>query len=106
MNLQELKEQWISLVVLHTHIDKYNVGDYGASIPCENVWVDSEALYLDYLHYLAKQGACFPADDQTLPSSRNAVNKSYNDYMLGQEDMVKSGFKRVISLKSMLEAEK
>ena len=28
-------------------------------------------------------------DDQSLPNVRNAVNKSYNDYMLGQEDMLK-----------------
>jgi hypothetical protein len=35
------------------------------------------------------------AKDQTKPSFRNAVNKSYNDYMLGQEDMVKAGFRRV-----------
>ena len=27
--------------------------------------------------------------DAELPSFRNAVNKSYNDYMLGQEDMLK-----------------
>ena len=35
------------------------------------------------------------ADDQSLPSVRNAVNKSYNDYMLGQEDMLKAGFVKV-----------
>ena len=28
--------------------------------------------------------------DQSLPSFRNAVNKSYNDYMLGQEDITKT----------------
>ncbi len=33
--------------------------------------------------------------DQTLPSFRNAVNKSYNDYMLGQEDMLKAGWRKV-----------
>lgn len=35
------------------------------------------------------------SEDQSLPSFRNAVNKSYNDYMLGQEDMRKANFKRV-----------
>ncbi|MCK5016436.1 MAG: hypothetical protein KAS32_05115 [Candidatus Peribacteraceae bacterium] len=36
------------------------------------------------------------AEDQSLPSARNAVNKSYNDYMLGQEDMLKANFKRIV----------
>lgn len=35
------------------------------------------------------------AEDQSLPSVRNAVNKSYNDYMLGQEDMLKAGWQKV-----------
>ena len=33
-------------------------------------------------------------ENQQLPSFRNAVNKSYNDYMLGQEDMLKAGWKK------------
>ena len=33
-----------------------------------------------------------------LPSTRNAVNKSYNDYMLGQEDMQKAGWVKVEKL--------
>ena len=36
------------------------------------------------------------ADDQSLPKVRKAVNESYNDYMLGQEDMLKAGFVKVI----------
>ena len=41
---------------------------------------------------LNNDGILIKADDQSLPSVRNAVNKSYNDYMLGQEDMLKEGF--------------
>ena len=45
---------------------------------------------------LAIDGLEVRADDQSLPNVRNAVNKSYNDYMLGQEDMLKAGFVKVI----------
>jgi len=41
---------------------------------------------------LSIKGIRIESDDQGLPSVRNAVNKSYNDYMLGQEDMLKAGF--------------
>lgn len=46
---------------------------------------------------LSLDGIEIRADDESLPSVRNAVNKSYNDYMLGQEDMLKAGFVKVIS---------
>ena len=44
---------------------------------------------------LAIPGILIATDDQSLPSFRNAVNKSYNDYMLGQEDMLKARFRKV-----------
>ena len=37
---------------------------------------------------LKTDGIEIRSKDQSLPSVRNAVNKSYNDYMLGQEDML------------------
>ncbi|HUX48487.1 MAG TPA: hypothetical protein VMV76_04865 [Dehalococcoidia bacterium] len=45
---------------------------------------------------LSLDGIEIRSKDQSLPSVRNAVNKSYNDYMLGQEDMLKAGFVKVI----------
>ena len=45
---------------------------------------------------LSLDGIEIRSKDQSLPSVRNAVNKSYNDYMLGQEDMLKEGFVKVI----------
>ena len=45
---------------------------------------------------LSIKGLAIVADDQSLPSVRNAVNKSYNDYMLGQEDMLKANFVKVV----------
>ena len=45
---------------------------------------------------LCTDGIEIRSKDQSLPSVRNAVNKSYNDYMLGQEDMLKAGFVKVI----------
>lgn len=43
-----------------------------------------------------EDGLVIKAKDQSLPNVRNAVNKSYNDYMLGQEDMIKSNFVKII----------
>jgi hypothetical protein len=45
---------------------------------------------------LSLEGIAVLDDDQSLPSVRNAVNKSYNDYMLGQEDMLDAGFRKVV----------
>jgi len=39
-----------------------------------------------------------PDYEAELPSPRNAVNKSYNDYMLGQEDMLGAGYVKVHKL--------
>jgi len=50
------------------------------------------SIFVDQiLAYLHSQG-CVLKVERELPSYRNAVNKSYNDYMLGQEDMLKAGF--------------
>ncbi|HUX49005.1 MAG TPA: hypothetical protein VMV76_07635 [Dehalococcoidia bacterium] len=38
--------------------------------------------------FLKHKDVLLRAENQSLPSVRNAVNKSYNDYMLGQEDML------------------
>ena len=45
-------------------------------------------LESDSTQILSIKGIRIEADNQDLPSVRNAVNKSYNDYMLGQEDML------------------
>ena len=52
-------------------------------------WVSLKDLAIEILSI---KGIRIESDDQGLPSVRNAVNKSYNDYMLGQEDMLKAGF--------------
>jgi len=49
----------------------------------------------DQILALIKQNYVRLAKDQSLPSVRNAVNKSYNDYMLGQEDMLKANFRKI-----------
>ena len=66
---------------------------------CLTSWEDTP--YKDYWRSLVDvvlktDGIRIEADDQSLPSVRNAVNKSYNDYMLGQEDMLKAGFVRCL----------
>ena len=49
---------------------------------------------LSYIALIKEAGYVKLAGDQSLPSFRNAVNKSYNDYMLGQEDMLKAGWQK------------
>ena len=55
--------------------------------------VDKDTELADQI--LSLNGIEIRADVQSLPSVRNAVNKSYNDYMLGQEDMLKAGFIKI-----------
>lgn len=77
----------------------------------EDCWVDEVTLTEGFICPVMDCGKCFAkfgvlalikevgyvklANDQTKPSFRNAVNKSYNDYMLGQEDMLKAGWRKV-----------
>ncbi len=48
-------------------------------------------LAKEIIEYLHSEG-CVLKVERELPSYRNAVNKSYNDYMLGREDMLKAGY--------------
>jgi len=74
-------------------------GDTSAGLS-DNEWVQWKTDHLRGYTYkleladqiLSIKGIRIESDDQGLPSVRNAVNKSYNDYMLGQEDMLKAGF--------------
>ena len=51
----------------------------------------AEEMECEILSYLSKSSVMLKVDRE-LPSFRLAVNKSYNDYMLGQEDMLKAGY--------------
>lgn len=60
-----------------------------------SIWSVSDNLEINRDVWAKENGYVKLATDQSLPSFRNAVNKSYNDYMLGQEDMLKAGWQKV-----------
>jgi len=70
------------------HCDEYSHHKQSCLItPNINRFCPEALSYADQI--LSIDGIEIRAKDQSLPSVRNAVNKSYNDYMLGQEDMLK-----------------
>lgn len=79
MTEQELLQEVIDMVVAWTRLSRSDA--YMLTMKIKNLFKQASYVQLN--------------PDQSLPSVRNAVNKSYNDYMLGQEDMLKENFRKV-----------